>query len=365
MKNIFKSSMAIVCLALMLSSCQKEDFELSSNANDMFHVKNGDYLIPVLVRGNTANRKIILFIQGGPAQNSLDFAKVDYPGWKNTLEKEYAVAYYDQRGTGNHQGNFSLGENVTTTYLEDLHKVAAFLEKAYNAEIIMLGHSYGGGLMYEYIIRYGDTGIPIKYISADGPASSDAELDTLRWDFRWDFLYNTANLEISRGTNVSEWNEVLDWLSVTPEIKIGGDDPYKHMIQWNAYVEDLIVPKFPFKDPKVGEYMLVLFLSSYNPFPALLSFAAMQELEDRLFDEEYDSFKTGNQLMNRLPAIDNQSILLITGRYDDVCPPEELTYIYDQITSPQKQIEIIDNASHQIFIDQPTEFFNTIKFFVN
>ena len=129
MMRKLKSIFAIVCLALIFTSCQKEDFELSSNANDMFHVKNGDYLIPVLVRGNTASKKIILFIQGGPGSNTLDFAKVDYPGWKNTLENEYAIAYYDQRGTGNSQGNFTFGQSIYSTYTDDLHEVAFFFKK--------------------------------------------------------------------------------------------------------------------------------------------------------------------------------------------------------------------------------------------
>lgn len=48
----------------------------------------------------------------------MDFATIDYPGWKNTLEKDYAIAYYEQRGTGNRQGNFSLGESVLDTYVK-------------------------------------------------------------------------------------------------------------------------------------------------------------------------------------------------------------------------------------------------------
>lgn len=365
MKKISKSLLTIVCLALMFTSCKKEDFEFGSDANDMFHVKNGDYLIPVLVRGNTASKKIILFITGGPGSNCLDFAKVDYPGWKNTLENDYAIAYYDQRGTGNSQGNFIFGESIYTTYTDDLHKVAAFLQKTYNADIIMLGHSFGGGLMYEYMIRYGNLGIPTKYISTNGPATTDSKSDTLRWKFRREFLYNTANLEISRNTRVSEWNEVLQWLSVTPEIKkIEGSDPNKLMNQWNKYVEDLVYNYYHENSPKVRDYLEVMFLSSYNPIPAFLS-GKDRDLIARLFGaEENLGYNDGSQLMNRLGQINSQSILLLTGKYDDVCPPEEMKYIYDQITSPQKKIQIIDYSGHEIFTNQPTEFLNAIKSFI-
>lgn len=341
MKNIFKSSMAIVCLALMLSSCQKEDFELSSNANDMLHVKNGDYLIPVLVRGNTASKKIILFIQGGPGINTLDFAEIDYPGWKNTLEKEYAVAYYDQRGTGNKQGNFSLDQISMEIYIDDLHKVASFLKKAYNAEIVMMGHSFGGELMYRYMLSHNSDDVPEKYIGLDGPATND--VDSLRWTFRREFLYNTANLEIASNRNVNEWNEVLTWLSFTPVIETNEDKD-----QWNLYVEELVYIYYGEKPITFGNVVESIFTASYNPFPAYLK--DVEKMNSKLFEDIY-----AFNLISKLSGI-NQEILIITGRYDDVCTPEEMNYVYDQISSQFKQLEIIEDAGHESFYHQPEVF---------
>ena len=57
MNRRIKSVLPIICLAIIFTSCQEEEFELSSNTNDMFHIQNGDYIIPVLVRGNTASKK--------------------------------------------------------------------------------------------------------------------------------------------------------------------------------------------------------------------------------------------------------------------------------------------------------------------
>ena len=101
-----------LCLTMIVVSCSKQDFTGKPKAKDLFHVKNGDYLIPVAGKGNTASKKILLYIQGGPGINSLDFANIDYAGWGNTLEKEYALSYCYQTGTGNVQGNFTQGENV-------------------------------------------------------------------------------------------------------------------------------------------------------------------------------------------------------------------------------------------------------------
>lgn len=359
MSRKIKLVLSIICVATMFTSCQKEDFELNSNANDIFHIKNGDYLIPVLVRGNTTRKKILLYIQGGPGYASLDFAKIDYPEWKNSLENDYAIAYYDQRGTGNKQGNFSHGDLVLSTWIEDLHKVSLFLEKAYGAEIIMMGHSFGGDLMYRYMIAKGSSAVPSKYISIDAPVTTDSDADTLRWHFRREFLFNTANLEIARGKRIPKWNEVLQWLSVTPEIKkLDGDDPYRLMNQWNAYVEELIYVDYPEKTVKVKEYLKIAFSSNYNVLTYLNS-KYIETIVSRILDEEENDF-----LMNKLSLIQNQNILLIGGRYDDICPPEELEYVFNQIGSSQKTMSIIDYAGHTPFIDQSHEFHTIIKQFV-
>lgn len=356
----FKFLAAVFCISSIFMSCSKESFNISEATNDAFHVKNDDYLIPVMVRGNTASKKILLFIQGGPGSNTLDFATIDYPGWKNTLEKEYAIAYYEQRGMGNIQGNFDMGAHILSTYIEDLHQVAKFLEKAYGAEVIMFGHSFGGSLMYRYMLEKGSSGIPVQYIALNGPVTDDITTATLRWEFRREFLLNTANLEISRGKNISKWNEVLQWLDETPVIeKIAGADPYKLFDQWNAYVEANIYVNYAQKEVKMRDYLKMVFFSSYNSFPGYLKAGYKEAIGNALLRAE-----EANPIVDKLSIIDHQSILIMTGRYDDVCAPEELTYAFDHISSPKKQMEIIDNAGHEIFTHQPAILIERIKQFI-
>ena len=68
--------------------------------------------------------------------------------------------------------------------------------------------------------------------------------------------------------------------------------------------------------------------------------------------------------MVKLPDIRNQSLLVMTGRYDDICVPEELTYVFNKITSPLKQMKIIDDAGHAPFTDQPSVFFKELFNFI-
>jgi pimeloyl-ACP methyl ester carboxylesterase len=360
---MFKSKSKFLTLlalsGLLLISCQ-DDFEISSEATNYFHVKNSDYPIPVLVRGNTASRKIILYIQGGPGYSSLDFAKVDYPGWKGTLEKDFAVAYYDQRGTGNKQGNFELGDNALNTWVNDLHAVASFLKAAYRADVIMMGHSFGGNLMYRYMIAKGSNGAADQYISLNAPVTTDNDDDQDRWRLRREFLENTANLEISRNSRVSKWNQVKEWLAKTPVIyKTNSKNPYELMDQWNRYVEELVYVDYQEKKPRIKDYFNVIFFSNYNPMAHLVNSGFTWDVADRISEEARKE-----PITNRLGEIDHQSLLMITGRYDDICPPEELEFAYNKVSSSKKEMSIIDYAGHDSYVHQSFRFRDLVKQFI-
>ena len=79
---------------LILISCNLS----AQSVKDFFYVEKEKKELPVLVKGNLAKKTILLYVSGSYGDNSIDFARADYPNWKNTLEKEVAIAYYDKRG---------------------------------------------------------------------------------------------------------------------------------------------------------------------------------------------------------------------------------------------------------------------------
>jgi pimeloyl-ACP methyl ester carboxylesterase len=350
MTNIEKISL-IIPLILTAASCGKFDFNRSANTDDQFHIENGNYLIPVWVRGNTASGTIIVFVQGGPVVNSLDFAKIDYAGWTNTLESDYAVAYYDQRGTGNHQGNFTSEDISMDAYLSDLHLVTEFLHKAYDARIVVMGHSFGGYLVYRYIHKYRDAVNAEQFISVNGPASNDR--DTLRWEFRRQFLHNTAQNALIQNPGSADWAEVSEWLNNTPVISTDEEKS-----QWNSYVETLIYSDYEEKSVAFGDFVDVLFSSPYNAIPAYLNGAIDEEISEILFEDIY-----AFPMLELLSEIE-QPILLLTGRFDDVCPPEEMTYIHEHIGIANSKLVILEDAGHESFNHQPAAFHAAIKDFI-
>ncbi|MBI1182880.1 alpha/beta fold hydrolase [bacterium] len=346
----------ILCLLLLgLFSCAKDQTQDAQDYEQLIHIKTENSLIPVLLRGNLSSGTIILFVQGGPGQSAIDFASIDYPGWKNTLEKDFAIAYYDQTGTGNKQWPIDPAKVNLASYVDDLHTVASYLKQKGDYKIAIMGHSFGGKLLYHYLLSYGNDALGDYYISADGPATSD--FDTLRWDFRREFLYNTAQLEIANQHNTERWKEVLAWLDKTPVIRdVPGDDPWRDKGQWNDYVDELVYAYYPEKSLAFGQLMRGFFASPYNPISAYVQGGVTDKIVHNLF-QDIDSFK----LVSRIQGID-QKILLLTGRFDDICPPEEMEYIHNKIAN--SELVVIENAGHETFNHQAEEFQQLIRNYI-
>jgi pimeloyl-ACP methyl ester carboxylesterase len=320
--------------------------------NEFFHIEREGYFIPVMLRGNLSAGKIIVFVQGGPGMNTLDFATIDYPGWKKTLERDFAVAYYDPRGMGNRQGNFRIRDISVDQYLEDIYAVVKTLQQLYKVEVSLLGHSYGGYLVYRYILKYGNRGLVQKYITADAPATTDQDVD-IRLELRRKFLLNMANEELSKNDSTTFWKDVRQWCIDHDKI-----NEKEERRTWNNMVSKGVGDRYKEKAVKISDYLKVAFFSSYNPLVANLNMSIAEEVENSLTADEKD-FK----VVDHLQQID-QPLLLLTGRHDDVCPPEELAFIFEHISSPEKKYVIIQQAGHESYNDQPSLFYQAVEAFL-
>jgi pimeloyl-ACP methyl ester carboxylesterase len=337
-------------LLLSLNFSCNESPEISIHADDFFNIEENNAVLPIWIRGNTSSGKIILFLQGGPASPAIDFARIDYPGWRKTLEKDFAIVYFDYRGVGNKQGTFDLNTISYDQYMTDIHKILLFLKAKYNnPELYILGHSWGGYLAYHYLINYQSI-TPVKgFISANGSLTTDYE--EIRWQYRKAYLSQVATAFIDAQEDISYWEEVHLWIDATDVI-----DTDEEKMQWNIYVAKAAVEA---DDPvATSDYLKVAFFSPYN----ILSYLATgkdEAVSNKLYTEE-KNFHVLNQI-DRITL----PVLFITGQYDDVAPPEEMQAGYERIGSPDKYFHVINDAGHESFLDKPIEFHKLIDDFIN
>lgn len=330
----------ILTLIGSLIACSK--FEQSTNAETYFHLTVDGASIPVLLRGNTSSKKIMLFVNGGPGLTSLDLAEGDLYKWKSDLEKSIAVAYYDQRGCGNAQGNFKESSINLKQYRKDLHHILGILRAHFpDAELTLCGHSFGGFLASSYLIEYGELALANKLILIDAALNYNFDLT---WEYRRDFLQEMASDQIVLGNNIEHWQAALDWLSTRPDFS---DKEQKKI--WTQFVGqpgEFLIPD-EFFELSLREYLQLGFASSYNPFPAYLS--SNLKKVNKLLNTELD----GQNLQGDLKSLQLRA-LFIWGQYDDIIPPQEGMAMFDSLGTShnQKTFLSIPKAGHEPMFSQ-------------
>ena len=346
-----KTLLVLFFCAVFLSSCGEEEL-LNTSSEHYYNLNIDGVVIPVLVRGNTASGKFLLFIQGGPGYPSIDFAKVDFPKWKNTLEEDHAVVYYDQRGYGNKQGNFEPEAITIDTYLDDIHEVARFISQKYDQpQIFLFGHSFGGGLAHRYDMKYGPEGFNVATISICGPVTDDGDLTfNARWTFRKQMLIRVSESQIEKGVDVAYWQEALQWIKSVDKL-----DTYEEFNAWNRYVYKAEIES-PL--PTVGQYLKVVFGTGYNIFP-YLDIKFNDKITDALLQSEQQL-----SILDDLGQI-SRPTLFFGSFYDNQAPLEELQYVYDKISSERKEFLIYENAGHYLFVVEPERFAADVKGFTD
>lgn len=346
-----KSLLSFTCLLILLSSCGR--FEISPQAEDFFHVQVASAQLPVLVRGNTASGKILLYVNGGPGLTSIDAAELDLFQWEG-LESEVAVAYYDQRGTGNGQGNFDKSSITMAQYIADIDAILAVLDQQYDApEIYLVGHSFGGLITARYLMESDHRDEVEGWVCIDG--SLVLEVDTM-WRYRRDWLAGIADEELNAGRDSAKWMQVQNWLAAHPII-----ENTEAKDEWREFVGnpgDGLIPEEPV-NISVGSALGFLLGSPYNLFPAYFSSNWMVTVRT-LYEEVEHS-----DLRNEVSRIQTPS-LLIWGRYDDLVPPELGQDIFASLGTPasEKSLHVMEASGHSPFLNEVDSFREILMAFV-
>jgi len=315
---------------------------------DFIKIEFDEYDFPVLVRGNIDSGKLLVFVQGGPGETAIDFARSDYPKWKNSLEKELAIAYYDQRGLN---GKVSQIDSSKITYQQfglDALGIADYLKNEYKVDVYLFGHSAGGKMIIKALSDYPDQSkILSGAILASTPFTSDYS-DARYIHFRPEYLKLIAADNIEKEVKTEYWQDAYDWMSNQKTI-----DDLESSNKWNEYVDEA----FEANKRKISVAMIakVIFSKPYNPIKYL-----KRKDNDKVGDLLWQNEKN----LNYFDGLDQIElpILLITGYFDNIAPFNELDSAH-QLMSKSKFV-VIENAGHEPFLDNPSGFNQAILDFV-
>lgn len=344
MKNIILL-LWTVSTFLVFSSCERE-YVVNDGDFETIYVRNQGADMPVYLRGNTASNVVVLIVHGGPGGTGLEYRAGLYA---ESLEADYLMAYWDQRGQGMSQGHYSPEDVTIETLTDDMVAVVKTLQAKYpNASLFALGHSWGGTLGTHFMIS-GDNQYLLKgWIEANGAH----DIPKLNRDVIPMFIAE-ANTQIGLGNHVSDWQGILEWASAidTNQISLeqGGE-----INDYAGQVEDWLLEDGILANPEDGGYYDSPLSGPTNP---LISNISGNRTSDLLTPVEYLSM-TQDLYKIQIPT------LLLWGKYDFVVSP---TLGYDALNligSSQKSLVIFDQSGHSPMDNEWEKFANEVKVFI-
>lgn len=320
----------------------------SQNLKEYSKVNVEGYEFPVFVRGNLDSDFILLFVQGGYGETAIDFARSDYPNWKKTLEKEVAIAYFDERGLNQKVKHIDTTKITYEQYGRDLLALSRHLKLKYNRKIVLIGHSEGGASVYRALsqLTQNDTMVAGS-IFLNATYTSDFSPKRYK-EVRPTYLKNISREFIAAEKDTSYWREAFNWMTVTDSIHTP-----EISRKWNAYTTSAFKPSK--RKITIGMALKVIFSRPYNPFNYLYR-KDNELIDDLLWADERRLEEVSTEITNRQP------VLLVTGRYDDIACPEEQDLFQEAI--PHAEIRILPDCGHESYLDQPELLQEAINHFL-
>lgn len=95
----------------------------------------------LIIKGKDINKPVLLIVHGGPGLPFYFLTNL----YETSLEDEFVVCYWDQRGTGlSYQKDMDIKMMNTEQFISDTIEVTKYLKSRFNQEkIYLLGHSWG------------------------------------------------------------------------------------------------------------------------------------------------------------------------------------------------------------------------------
>ncbi|MEC9396680.1 MAG: alpha/beta fold hydrolase, partial [Myxococcota bacterium] len=204
-------------LAMASSSCGEA---LEGPDQEVLFLRHKGADMNVWVRGNIDSKVIILVVHGGAGGNSAAYV----PDYKDNLEHDYAIAYWDQRHGGSAQGSFSKKDfnhtNAWALMAEDMMLVIKMLRTRYgqDTKVFAWGHSWGVQLGTKFLVDH-DPELLDGWIASNGTHSGDIEhaaRNAYILTYAQQMVDEGAELSeaVTRGdANIQTPQDAIDWVN--------------------------------------------------------------------------------------------------------------------------------------------------------
>jgi pimeloyl-ACP methyl ester carboxylesterase len=283
----------------------------------------------VRIRGEDRNNPVIFMVHGGPGVSYVPFAPV-FREW----EKDFTLAYWDQRGSGKTLGQNGKQNSLPLTidqFVSDGLEVAELVKNRLGKQqIILLCHSWGTVL--------------------------GVQMAQARPDLFTAYIGTGQVTDMRRNEHIS-YNMLTELIGPRKSIPA---PPYNDMKTWmrkqRALMMSTPAPTNGRKPPDV--LTGPLYTPGYSLLDVVNWFSGMGFSLRHLFDEimAFEVGKCGYRF--EIP------VLLIQGESDMQASTELAVEYFERIKAPRKEMQVVKGDGHTAILTMPDRFLAHIKDFL-
>ncbi len=304
---------------------------------DLFYLRSAGADMPVWVRGDLDAEVLVLLLHGGPGASALT-----YHWYLEALEARYAVAYWDQRGSGASQGNPDPATFTLDQFVADTDLIVDTLRDRYAPRaLVLLGHSWGGGLGSAYLLEHQEK--TDGWINVDGASDFQGGLEqSAVW------VQEHAAAQVAAGERVRYWEKALDWYDTSPSLTDANTVTVHAGYVTSAH-------GYLLEDAETTGGWTDVFASPFSLFSALSNNAWTLEAMEAVFS------------MNLNPQMDTVTLpsLVLWGRHDGILPVALAQDAVDALGATDKNLQIFEDTAHLPMIEETEAFGEAVTGFID
>ncbi|MCL5127794.1 alpha/beta fold hydrolase [Algibacter sp. L4_22] len=342
--NNYSKIVLLVVALVMIFSCSKD--QNINNLDETIFVRHKDADMPAYIHGNASEKIFLIILHGGPGGNGLGYRANTI---KSDIEKECAVVYFDQRGSGMAQGSYSKNGISIDIMAQDVLALVKVIKHKYgsDAKFFLMGHSWGGTLGPATLLK--DQSDFLGWIDVDGAHNPKG----LYFEYISNFRI-VATEQIEADNSVEFWQNALDIANNANQTAYNSDDASKlnskaHNAETKFENDGLNNESQDDSDKFIFKYNILTMLWTGSNTQSILADQGLWETVD---------------YTNQLQEITIPSLVL-WGKNDMVVPIKFAQDAYDNLGSSSKKLVIFENSGHSPMLNEPDLFAEEVIQFIN
>lgn len=284
--------------------------------------------IEMMIRGKDKDNPVVLFVHGGPCCSEIPYARK----YQSTLEENFTIVHYDQRGSGK---SYEFGKDYSgvtaSVHVDDLIAFTQYISTYLRKEkIILIGHSYG-----TYIAAMAASQHPEMYLAYVGIGQMsdtiESELDGLE-------------LCIEAAEKAGNKDDTEKLRALTDSISNGEEITPRNYVRKYGFAARQI-------NDNADYWMGYFFGTEYNMTDAIRLYTASIKYQDTLILEALNNPIT--EIVNRLDI----PVYFVMGAYDGMTSPKAAENYLNSLKGEEiHEMVVFENSAHYPQFEEPDKF---------